>query len=63
MIMKFRTAYVDPNSKVFGRGELVKDAQDIARHYLKSMFIVDLAAALPVPQVYINFLHRKTCVR
>lgn len=53
MIMKFRTAYVDPTSKVFGRGELVTDAREIAKHYFKSMFIVDLAAALPVPQIVV----------
>ena len=50
MIMKFRTAFVSPSSRVFGRGELVMDAREIAVRYLKSDFIVDLAATLPVPQ-------------
>ncbi|GMY13398.1 cyclic nucleotide-gated ion channel 18-like [Fagus crenata] len=48
MIMKFRTAFVSPSSRVFGRGELVMDAREIAVRYLKSDFIVDLAATLPI---------------
>lgn len=51
IIMKFRTAFVAPSSKVFGRGELVMDKRQIARRYLKSDFIIDLAASLPLPQV------------
>ncbi|EEF44900.1 Cyclic nucleotide-gated ion channel, putative [Ricinus communis] len=53
IIMKFRTAFVAPNSRVFGRGELVMDAKEIARRYLRSDFVIDLAAALPLPQVVI----------
>ncbi|KAK2970899.1 hypothetical protein RJ640_005256 [Escallonia rubra] len=48
--MKFRTAYVAPSSRVFGRGELVVDPRKIAKRYLKSDFAIDLAAALPLPQ-------------
>ncbi|EPS71990.1 hypothetical protein M569_02767, partial [Genlisea aurea] len=48
--MKFRTAYVAPNSRVFGRGELVTDEKMIAVRYLKGDFAIDLAAALPLPQ-------------
>ncbi|XP_010278053.1 PREDICTED: probable cyclic nucleotide-gated ion channel 14 isoform X2 [Nelumbo nucifera] len=51
MIIKFRTAYVAPSSRVFGRGELVMDSKKIARRYLKSDFFIDLAATLPLPQV------------
>ncbi|GJX94169.1 cyclic nucleotide-gated ion channel 18-like protein [Tanacetum coccineum] len=51
IIMKFRTAFVAPSSKVFGRGELVMDKRQIARRYLKSDFIIDLAASLPLPQI------------
>ncbi|RWW19228.1 hypothetical protein BHE74_00015049 [Ensete ventricosum] len=51
IVIKFRTAYVAPSSRVFGRGELVMDRKKIARRYLKSDFIIDLAAALPLPQV------------
>ena len=59
MIIKFRTAYVNPSSKlgVFGRGDLVTDPKEIAKQYLRSDFIVDLVASLPFPQV-IWFLFR-----
>ncbi|KAM1009448.1 hypothetical protein FF1_044885 [Malus domestica] len=53
MIIKFRTAYVNPSTRVFGRGDLVTDPHLIAIRYLKSDFIVDLAATLPVPQLVI----------
>ncbi|KAL5793148.1 hypothetical protein ACOSP7_001742 [Xanthoceras sorbifolium] len=53
MIMKFRTAFVSPSSRVFGRGELVMDSREIAIRYLKSDFIIDLAATLPLPQIVI----------
>lgn len=51
MIIKFRTAYVAPSSRVFGRGELVMDPKKIARRYLRSDFFIDLIATLPLPQV------------
>jgi cyclic nucleotide gated channel len=51
MVMKFRTAFVAPSSRVFGRGELVVDSSAIASRYLRSDFLVDLAATLPLPQV------------
>ncbi|KAK9664092.1 hypothetical protein RND81_14G019100 [Saponaria officinalis] len=52
--MKFRTAFISPSSRVFGRGELVMDPYEIAWRYLKSDFAIDLAASLPLPQV-VNF--------
>jgi cyclic nucleotide gated channel len=51
MILKFRIAFVAPSSRVFGRGELVRDPDQIAIRYLKNDFIIDLAAMLPIPQV------------
>lgn len=51
VIIKFRTAYVAPSSRVFGRGELVMDAKKIARRYIRSDFFIDLVATLPLPQV------------
>lgn len=51
IFIKFKTAFVAPTSRVFGRGELVKDPKAIASRYLKSEFAIDLAAALPLPQV------------
>ncbi|WOH05125.1 hypothetical protein DCAR_0624538 [Daucus carota subsp. sativus] len=51
IVMKFRMAFVAPSSRVFGRGELVMDSHQIAMRYLKSDFIIDLAASLPLPQI------------
>ncbi|XP_004501229.1 probable cyclic nucleotide-gated ion channel 14 isoform X3 [Cicer arietinum] len=56
MVIKFRTAYVSPSSRVFGRGELVTDPGLIARRYLRSEFFLDLLAALPLPQIVIWFI-------
>ncbi|XP_021903122.1 probable cyclic nucleotide-gated ion channel 14 [Carica papaya] len=56
MFIKFRTAYISPTSRVFGRGELVKDPELIARRYLKSDFLIDLLASLPLPQIVIWFI-------
>ncbi|KAL3526434.1 hypothetical protein ACH5RR_011090 [Cinchona calisaya] len=56
MLMKFRTAFVAPSSRVFGRGELVMDAREITMRYLKSDFFIDLAATLPLPQIVIGYI-------
>ncbi|XP_077223052.1 cyclic nucleotide-gated ion channel 17-like [Tasmannia lanceolata] len=56
MVIKFRTAYVAPSSRVFGRGELVMDPKKIAVRYLKSDFFIDLAATLPLPQIVIWYI-------
>lgn len=56
MAIKFRTAYVAPSSRVFGRGELVMDPKKISRRYLRSDFLIDLAATLPLPQIVIWFI-------
>ena len=50
MILKFRTAFVAPSSRVFGKGELVRDSSQIAMRYLRSDFAIDLVAMLPIPQ-------------
>ncbi|KAH7840126.1 hypothetical protein Vadar_012966 [Vaccinium darrowii] len=51
MIFQFRTGFIVPSSRVFGRGELVIDASEIARRYLCSNFFIDILAVLPLPQV------------
>ncbi|KHN10264.1 Putative cyclic nucleotide-gated ion channel 14 [Glycine soja] len=56
MAIKFRTAYVSPNSRVFARGELAMDPRLIARRYLRSEFFLDLVATLPLPQIVIWFI-------
>ncbi|RDX98311.1 Cyclic nucleotide-gated ion channel 18, partial [Mucuna pruriens] len=50
MVMKFRTAFVAPNSRIFGRGDLFTDSRKIAIRYLKSDFVIDHAATIPLPQ-------------
>ncbi|KAI3771988.1 hypothetical protein L6452_03161 [Arctium lappa] len=54
--IKFRTAYVAPSSRVFGRGELVMDPKKIARRYIRTDFFIDLIATLPLPQIVIWFI-------
>lgn len=49
--VRFRTAYVAPSSRVFGRGELVIDSSKIGHRYFKKGFWIDIIAALPLPQV------------
>ena len=51
MGLQFRTAYIAPSSRVFGRGELVIDPAQIATRYLTRYFIVDFLSVLPLPQV------------
>ncbi|KAF6148572.1 hypothetical protein GIB67_042531 [Kingdonia uniflora] len=59
MVFQFRTAYIAPSSRVFGRGELVEDPAKIARRYLRWYFIIDLLAVLPIPQVTVwKFLQK-----
>ncbi|KAJ8750851.1 hypothetical protein K2173_016032 [Erythroxylum novogranatense] len=59
MALQFRTAYIAPSSRVFGRGELVIDPAQIARRYLQQYFIVDFLSVIPLPQIVIwRFLVR-----
>lgn len=51
MALKFRTAYIAPSSRVFGRGELVIDPAQIAKKYLQRDFIIDFLSVFPLPQV------------
>lgn len=60
IFMRFRTAYVAPSSRVFGRGELVIDTSKIAMRYLSKSFLLDFIAALPLPQVSYYHLSDKT---
>lgn len=51
VFVRFRTAYVAPSSRVFGRGELIIDHSKIAARYLRTSFWLELLACLPLPQV------------
>jgi cyclic nucleotide gated channel len=44
-------AYVDPESRVVGTGDLVDEPSKISMRYLRSAFIVDFFVLLPLPQV------------
>ncbi|KAL9233956.1 hypothetical protein vseg_008887 [Gypsophila vaccaria] len=56
VLLRFRTAFVAPSSRIFGRGELVTDRKLISSRYLRSGFAIDLIAALPLPQIVIWFV-------
>ncbi|KAL2464349.1 putative cyclic nucleotide-gated ion channel 5 [Forsythia ovata] len=59
MALQFRTAYIAPSSRVFGRGELVIDSAQIAKRYLRCYFIIDFLSVLPLPQIVVwRFLQR-----
>ncbi|CAL0320129.1 unnamed protein product [Lupinus luteus] len=59
MALQFRTAYIAPSSRVFGRGELVIDPRQIAKRYLQQYFIIDFLSVLPLPQIVVwRFLQR-----
>ncbi|XP_031263524.1 protein CNGC15b-like [Pistacia vera] len=51
--VRFRTAYVAPSSRVFGRGELVIDPSKISSRYLRKDFWLDVVAAQPLPQLLV----------
>lgn len=53
IFIRFRTSYVAPSSRVFGRGELVINSSKIASRYFRGGFWLDLIAALPLPQILI----------
>nr|GMC74275.1 probable cyclic nucleotide-gated ion channel 20, chloroplastic [Ipomoea batatas] len=53
MLLQFRLAYVNPESRVVGAGDLVDHPKKIALHYLKGYFLVDFFIILPFPQIII----------
>ncbi|RWR93269.1 cyclic nucleotide-gated ion channel 1 [Cinnamomum micranthum f. kanehirae] len=53
IFFQFRTGFIAPSSRVFGRGVLVEDPSAIALRYLSSYFLIDILAVLPLPQVVI----------
>ena len=58
IIFQFRTGFIAPSSRVFGRGELIDDPLAIAKRYISTHFIIDILAILPLPQVsiYVTFI-------
>ncbi|PHT74703.1 Cyclic nucleotide-gated ion channel 1 [Capsicum annuum] len=51
IILQFRTGFIAPSSRVFGRGELIEDPYLIAKRYFSSYFFIDILAVLPLPQM------------
>ncbi|KAH9724712.1 putative cyclic nucleotide-gated ion channel 20 [Citrus sinensis] len=50
---RLRLAYVAPESRVVGAGELVDHPKKIALNYLRGYFFIDFFVALPLPQIII----------
>ncbi|KAL0009416.1 hypothetical protein SO802_010918 [Lithocarpus litseifolius] len=55
IIFQFRTGFIAPSSRVFGRGETINDPAAIAKRYLSTYFFIDILSILPLPQV-VRFL-------
>ncbi|XP_047950091.1 probable cyclic nucleotide-gated ion channel 20, chloroplastic [Salvia hispanica] len=53
IFLQFRLAYVAPESRVAGSGDLVDDPKLIARNYLRGCFAIDFFIVLPLPQIII----------
>ncbi|XP_047171193.1 probable cyclic nucleotide-gated ion channel 20, chloroplastic, partial [Vigna umbellata] len=51
ILLQFRLAFVSPESRVVGAGDLVDHPKQIAFHYLKGYFLVDLFVVFPLPQI------------
>ncbi|XP_027359099.1 probable cyclic nucleotide-gated ion channel 20, chloroplastic [Abrus precatorius] len=53
ILLQFRLAYVSPESRVVGAGDLVDHPKKIAVHYLQGYFLIDLFVVFPLPQIMI----------
>ncbi|KAL9324369.1 hypothetical protein ACSQ67_009226 [Phaseolus vulgaris] len=51
ILLQFRLAFVSPESRVVGAGDLVDHPKKIALHYLKGYFLIDLFVVFPLPQI------------
>ncbi|KAK4738905.1 hypothetical protein R3W88_002602 [Solanum pinnatisectum] len=60
IILQFRTGFITPSSRVFGRGELIEDSSLIAKRYLFPYFIIDILAVLPLPQMVLFIIAPNT---
>ncbi|XP_015578129.1 probable cyclic nucleotide-gated ion channel 20, chloroplastic isoform X2 [Ricinus communis] len=60
ILLQFRLAYIAPESRVVGAGELVDHPKKIAMNYLCGYFLVDLFIMLPLPQ-RVNRCLRDAC--
>ncbi|XP_031404535.1 probable cyclic nucleotide-gated ion channel 20, chloroplastic [Punica granatum] len=53
ILLQFRLAYIAPELRVVGAGDLVNNPKEIALHYLQGYFFIDLFIAIPFPQIMI----------
>ncbi|XP_021683421.2 probable cyclic nucleotide-gated ion channel 20, chloroplastic isoform X2 [Hevea brasiliensis] len=60
ILLQFRLAYVAPESRVVGAGELVDHPKKISMNYLRGYFFLDLFIVLPLPQ-RVNQCLRDAC--
>ncbi|KAH1071848.1 hypothetical protein GYH30_008372 [Glycine max] len=58
IIFQFKTGFIAPSSRVFGRGELIDDPMAIMKRYLTSHFIIDVLSIIPLPQVILLAINR-----
>ncbi|CAH8260863.1 unnamed protein product [Arabidopsis lyrata] len=56
ILLQFRLAYVAPESRIVGAGQLVDHPRKIARHYFQGKFFLDLFIVLPIPQIMILWI-------
>ena len=50
-VLQFRLAFVSPESRVVGAGDLVDNPRKIAQNYLSGFFPLDLFIVLPLPKI------------
>ncbi|KAK3415030.1 hypothetical protein EUGRSUZ_H00603 [Eucalyptus grandis] len=53
ILLQFRLAYIAPETRVAGAGDLVDHPKRIFFHYLRGHFLLDLLVAVPLPQMLI----------
>nr|VDD46059.1 unnamed protein product [Brassica oleracea] len=53
ILLQFRLAYVAPESRIVGAGQLVDHPRKIAHNYFRGKFFLDLLIVLPMPQIMI----------
>ncbi|CAH2053451.1 unnamed protein product [Thlaspi arvense] len=56
ILLQFRLAYVAPESRIVGAGQLVDHPRKIARNYIRGKFFLDLFIVLPIPQIMILWI-------
>ncbi|KAK4362672.1 hypothetical protein RND71_017913 [Anisodus tanguticus] len=60
ILLQFRLAYVAPESRVVGAGDLVDHPKRIAINYLSGYFAIDFFSVLPLPQIIILLILPKS---